>query len=564
VLVVASAGAIAGVLLLALATGGEGTRPGVLRGALACWLTLPYIGAGLVAWRRRPESRLGVLMVLAGFATFLNFLIWSSNDALFTIGVACQFLPPVLFLHVFLAFPSGRLEWRLERSVVTAAYLVAALTVPALLLGEESPRNVLAVIDRPGLAEALQRLQLVLVVALSLAGIGVLALRRRRTGRPLRAALGLLVDSFAVGLLMIALLLLAGLLRWSALQDPIRAATFLVVGLAPIVFLAGLHQARLGRASAAGLLVDLGVNPGAVDLQEAVARALRDPSARLAYWLSEFGSYADVDGREVDVDDLLGRSLTPILGDGTTVAVLIHDEGLDDEPELVTSVAAAAGMTIHNAQLQVELKARLEELRGSRIRILDAEQRERRRLERDLHDGAQQRLVALSLELSELEQAVTAGDELRSRLATARAEVAASLTDLRNLASGIHPATVTDHGLAVALESLATRATVPVEVIGATPDRLPPPVELAAYFLVSEGLANIAKHARASSAVVRLSRNETHLVVEVTDDGVGGAGSEGSGLRGLADRVETLGGRLQVWSPAGGGTRLRAEIPCAS
>jgi signal transduction histidine kinase len=563
VLLISSAGGVAGACLIALAyTGPEVTRPG-LSALLACWVTLPYIVAGLIAWRRRPESRLGVLMVTAGFATFINFLIWSSNDLLYTFGVAAQFLPPVLFLHVFLAFPSGRLEPGLDRAVVIAAYCAAALTVPVVALGADDPRDVLAAADAPAIANVLQVAQLSLVSALSLAGIALLIWRRRRTGRPLRASLGLLVDSFSLGLLMIAGLLLAGLFGWTGVQGPLRLGTFAVIGAAPIVFLAVLLQARLGRASAAQLLVDLGVNPGPAELQDAVARALRDPSARLVYKVAEYDSYADVDGRQTDLQLRPGRSITPVTRDGVPVAMVLHDSGLDDDPQLLSSVAAATGMAIQNAQLQVELRARLEELRGSRIRILQAEQSERRRLERDLHDGAQRRLVALSLELGRLGYQLADDPGLRARVDAASSEVAATLAELRDLAHGLHPAAVSDHGLAVALESLATHATVPVQVIGAPKVRLPEPVELAAFYLVCEGLTNVAKHACASSAVVELNREPAKLVVEITDDGRGGATTEhGAGLRGLADRVEALGGRLQVWSPLGQGTRVRAEIPC--
>jgi signal transduction histidine kinase len=284
---------------------------------------------------------------------------------------------------------------------------------------------------------------------------------------------------------------------------------------------------------------------------------------RLAYWLPEFDSYADVDGQKVELESSTGRSSTPVKRDDQTVAMLVHDSALEDEPRLLASVVSAIGMTIENAQLQVELRARLEELRGSRARILQAEQLERRRLERDLHDGAQQRLIALTLELGELGDRLDGDSEIRNGIDSARQEVTASLAELRDLAHGIHPAAVSDHGLAVALESVATRATVPVEVIGATPDRMPEPVELAAFFIVCEALTNIARHAEATSAVVELERNPGSLIVEVRDDGIGGASADtGSGLRGLADRVEALGGHLQVWSPVGRGTRLRAEIPC--
>jgi signal transduction histidine kinase len=549
--------------LIWLASSSDSLEQPVLSATLACWLVLPYVIAGLVAWRRRPDSRLGRLMVVAGFATAANFLVWASNDLLFTIGVACQFLPPVLFLHVFLAFPDGRLETRPERMVVAASYGVAALTLPALILGQEMPRNVFALADQPAIAEAFQKTQLVLVSALSLAGIVLLVRDRVRNGRPLRVALGFVVDSFALGLLMIAALLLAGFFELGQVQAPVRLATFAVVGTAPLVFLAAMLQARLSRASVAELLVDLGVKPDPAELQEAVARALRDPSVTLAYWLPEFDSYADVDGRQIELEQVPGRSSTPIIRDEMPVAMMLHDSALDDEPQLLASVAAAIGVTIQNAQLQVELRARLEELRGSRMRILEAERRERRRLERDLHDGAQQRLIALSLELGALGDRLAGEEDLAARIASAQQEVAASLAELRDLARGIHPAMVTDHGLAVAIESLATRASVPVEVIGATADRLPEPVELAAFYIVCEALANVAKHSQASSAVIRLDRRAESLLVEVTDDGIGGATEDnGSGLRGLADRVEAMGGRIQVWSPPDRGTRLRAEIPC--
>jgi signal transduction histidine kinase len=362
---------------------------------------------------------------------------------------------------------------------------------------------------------------------------------------------------------MLAWLYMVQVLGWVEWLPITRWATFAIIGVTPIVFLIALLQARLSRASVAELLVELGINSGPAELQEAVTRALKDPSATLAYWLPEFDCYADVDGQQIEITRMPGRSSTPIVRDDVPVAMLLHDSALHDEPRLLESVAAATAMVIQNAQLQVELRARLEELRGSRIRILEAEQRERRRLERDLHDGAQQRLIALSLELGELGDHLGGDSDLRVRIEAAQEEVTASLAELRDLAHGIHPAAVSDHGLAVALESAATRATVPVDVIGAIGDRLPEHVEMAAFFIVSEALSNISKHACASSAVVELERRPTALIVEVRDDGVGGASPDaGTGLRGLADRVEALGGHLQVWSLAGEGTRLRAEIPC--
>jgi signal transduction histidine kinase len=195
--------------------------------------------------------------------------------------------------------------------------------------------------------------------------------------------------------------------------------------------------------------------------------------------------------------------------------------------------------------------------------MIEAGQLERQRLERDLHDGAQQRLIALSLELGLLEERLRADPEIKGRLDQARDEIALSLEELRAVARGIHPAVVSGHGLAVALESLTVMATVPVRLSVELDERMPERLEVAAYYVVSESLANIAKHAGASSATVDVARTNGQVVVEIVDDGVGGADTErGSGLRGLADRVEGLGGRLRIWTPRGGGTRVRAEMPC--
>jgi signal transduction histidine kinase len=282
------------------------------------------------------------------------------------------------------------------------------------------------------------------------------------------------------------------------------------------------------------------------------------------YWLDEFGSYADVDGRAVSVAQPgLERAVTPIERDGRRVAALVHDSSVLEEPALLDAVSAAAGVALENAQLHVELRARLEEVRGSRARVIEAGQRERERLERDLHDGAQQRLVALALNLRLLERRLH-DPATRAQLGEAQREVELSLAELRDLAHGIHPAVVTGHGLAVALEQVAARAPVPVRLAVDVGGRLPEAVEVAAYYVVTESLANVAKHAGAAEATVSVCREDGLLTVEVVDDGVGGADSEGgTGLRGLADRVEALGGRLRVWTPHDGGTRVRAEIPCA-
>ncbi len=330
------------------------------------------------------------------------------------------------------------------------------------------------------------------------------------------------------------------------------------------MFLVALLSARLAQSAVGDLVLELRSEPAPADLRDSLAHALRDPSLELAYWLPDFGVYVDLDGRPVELPDLEGRATTLIERDGEHVAALIHDPAVEEEPELLHGVQAAAGIALENGRLHAELRARLEELRGSRARIVEAAQSERQLLERNLHDGAQQRLIALSLELSLLKGRMDGDSEARAGIDRARGEIASSLSELREIARGIHPAVVSGHGLAVALEQLAARAPFPVALEVEIDGRLPEPLEVAAYYVVSESLTNVAKHAQAKTARVAVIQDENELVLEIVDDGVGGADSErGSGLRGLADRVEALNGRLRVWTPRGGGTRVKAEIPCA-
>jgi signal transduction histidine kinase len=563
---IALAGCAAAGFAVVLALTSDHVREPEVQAALIVWVILAYVLAGVIAWWRRPGSRLGPLMIAAGFGTFISMLGWSNSDGLRTIGQTLDFLPPILFLHVFLAYPSGRLERRSERVIVAAAYVTGiGLGVVRMLLGGFGPNSVLKLTSEPGVADVVLRVQLVTSAALAVAGIGVLVARRRGTGRPLRRSRALLHDSFALALVMIAVLAMRHALGISGFET-IQRITFFVVGLAPLAFLVGLLQARLARSAVGELFLELRADPAPSDLRDALARALRDPSLRLAYWLPQFRSWADLDGRAMELpSDGSGQATTLIDRDGERVAALLHDPALRDEPELLDAVGAAAGIALENGRLHAELRARLEELKGSRARIVDAGQNERRRLERNLHDGAQQRLIALSLELSLLEERLDGDPEAIARLDQARREVATSLEELRDVARGIHPAVVSGHGLAVALEQLAARAAVPVRLNVELAGRLPERLEVAAFYLVSESLANVGKHANATSASVEVARTKGQVVVEVADDGIGGADTElGSGLRGLADRVEALEGQLRVWSPKGGGTRLRAEIPCAS
>jgi signal transduction histidine kinase len=561
----ALAGVAAASVAFAHALASEHVREPGLQAALMTWIMLPYIFGGLVAWRRRPDSRLGPLMVAAGFAMFCATLAWSNRALPYTIGQAFDLLPAVLFLHVFLAYPSGRLRRRAERMVVAAGYVIAfGLEVVGMALGGYGEDNLLKLTAQPDVAYTLLQAQLIALSAFALSGIAVLAARRRGAGRPLRRSVALMTDAFALALVMIAILFVLGASDGPGFET-VRRVTFFAIGLAPVAFLAGLLSARLARSAVAALVVELRAMPAPRDLRDALARALGDPSLTLAYWLPQYRSWADLHGRAIEPprpDD--GHATTLIERDGRRVAALIHDQSLRDEPQLLDAVSAAAGIALENGRLHADLEARLEELKGSRGRVIEAGQRERQRLEHNLHDGAQQRLVALSLELTLLERDLAEDPEASARLGHARRQIATSLDELRALAHGLHPAVVSGHGLAVALDSLAAEAPVPVKLDVRLDERLPEPIEVAAYYLVAESLANVGKHARAASATVAVAREDGDVVVEVVDDGVGGADTEaGSGLRGLADRVEALDGRLRVWTPHGGGTRVRAEIPCA-
>jgi signal transduction histidine kinase len=301
-------------------------------------------------------------------------------------------------------------------------------------------------------------------------------------------------------------------------------------------------------------------------VRDALARALRDDTLEIAFWLPDQKEYVDAAGRRVEIPGNGDRAVTKLDNDGEPVAALIHDPSLLNDPTLIDAAAAAARLSLENARLHAETRAQLAEVQASRARIVTAADEERRRIERDIHDGAQQRLVALGLQLrtAQRQLGLTGDAELDKLLDSTVRELQGAVDELRELARGVHPAILTEEGLGAALESLAARTPLPV-TLETFDDRLPQPVEATAYFVACEALANVGKHASASRATVLARRRDGRVDVIVEDDGVGGARTDdGSGLRGLVDRVEALGGRLTVDSRAGAGTRIVAEIPCES
>jgi signal transduction histidine kinase len=297
-------------------------------------------------------------------------------------------------------------------------------------------------------------------------------------------------------------------------------------------------------------------------MRERLARALGDPTLDVAYRLPD-DRYVGVDGRPIQLPERNRQALTTVTAGGEEIAVLIHDPALLDDPALVESVRATAGLVLENERLAAEVRSRLAEVRRSRERLVAATDAERRRIERNLHDGAQQRLVTLSVALAL--EASRADDATARVLARAQDEVELAVGELRELARGIHPTLLREEGLPTAVEALARRIPVPVTVQSTLRDRLPERVELAAYFVVSEALTNIVKHAAATRVTVTLTSGPTAFELTVGDDGVGGARvTPDSGLAGLRDRLEALDATLSIESERNAGTTVRAVFPCES
>jgi signal transduction histidine kinase len=447
-------------------------------------------------------------------------------------------------------------------------YAVALLLQPVWLLFDDlhglkcdgCPRNALLIEHVEPLAVGLGIATLTSVLVILVAVLVILIRRWRAASPPLRRVLApvYLASGATVAIVAIRTALdpftkvSVGVLEW------LSVLALLTV---PLAFLAGLLRSRLARSAVASLVVELGETPEPGRLRDALARALGDPSLEVGYWLRD-DSFVDADGNPVSLPAGSGRVATTVERSGLRVAALIHDESLSDHPELVDGVVAAAGLALENERLQAQLHARLEDLRRSRTRLVETADAERRRLERNLHDGAQQRLVALSMSLGLAQRRFADHEPTQELLEQTRSELAGALAELRELARGIHPAVLTERGLGPALDALAGRAHVPVDVRELPDQRLPAGVEAAAYYLVAETLTNVAKYAQASAATVRARVEDGHLLVEVADDGLGGAdASRGSGIKGLADRIDALDGQLEIDSPPGAGTRVIATIP---
>ena len=510
---------------------------------------LSFVGAGTVAWLRRPDNRTGMLMTITGLVWFGRDFDWLDTAFTTHADALATNLFIALVAHQLVVFPDGRASTRLQRTLVYSG------------LRAGDPR-------------------------LRVDDVGNSRERRCRCGRcggcggdpgSARAEMGSSQSpgaaspgtSSVAGPLVLAVVLAMLALDsggpWPGpVEDGLHWVALAFVAL-PLAFLAGLLRTQLHRVAVTDLIVQVSQPQTPGSLRDALARALGDPSLEIVYWLPEHDRYVDRMGQPIDAPARSSgnRAVTVIDHDGQRLAALLHDPQLLEEPDLVEAAAAAARLALQNARLQAELLARLDDVRSSRARIVAAGDAERRRIERDLHDGAQQRLLGIRLTLRLLHDPPAIGSGSHEQLLReVENELAGAIEDLRDLARGIHPAVLTDEGLSAALETLSRRAPAPVTLAALPDHRLPADVEAAAYFVAAEALANAAKHAAASAITLSVAPRDGRLVIDIIDDGVGGArASVGGGLAGLSDRVAALDGTMRLDSEPGTGTTLHVEIP---
>jgi signal transduction histidine kinase len=530
---------------------------------------LALVGAGLVTSFSRPAGRIGDLAVLAGLIWFAPVWVgWDKGPPLVrSLGMLAAGFTFPLLLHLVVAYPSGRLRGAAARTLVSAVYVEAALAAIGRALFRDPffdpdcwancTDNRFLLRSLPPLTRGIEVADHWFTAAAAAALVTLCAWRLRRDSGPARRALvPVALPAILLGAAVIAHTIA---LQRRPLEDP-SGPTFagiFVIGCAAVLLLAaGLVWAavriRVQHRAVAQIATSLGQAPPPGSLQAALAQAVGDPELQIAYWLPDYQHYVNANGRPVaEPVATPGRAITALVRDGHPIAVVSHTAAL---PDLVRELGAAVRLALDNERLQAEALAQLDQLQASRVRIVETGDAERRRLERDLHDGAQQRLLALSYDIRLARAQAQADDDPQtgSLLTQATDQAQAALGELRELAHGIYPAILTEAGLAAALATLADAAPLQVELRDTTQGRYPAAVETAAYFLVAEALGDAAGRG-ASHAAVSAVQDGARLVVTVQDDGTGRTSS----MVQLADRVGALEGRLAV-EP----TRLRAELPC--
>jgi signal transduction histidine kinase len=513
-----------------------------------------YLVTGVLAHAQAPDNRVGLLMVLVGIGWFAEDVQVSIHPVVHTVGLLLRSVASGFLVHLVLAFPNGTLRSTVDRAIVVAGYLtvlvITPLTVP--LMNTQTPNLWLVTDATEQLRVGFGIGQVVIAVAVVL----VLAHRWVVASRPARRVL---LPVYATGLTGAITSVVHPLINDRPVQFVLEGIEHAATLALPVAFLAGVWRVRLGRTAIGDLLLRLpGSSP--TQLRTLLARALGDPSLRVGYYRPAHDDYVDHDGLPL----LQGRQhLTVVERAGRRVAALIHDPAIREDRHVLAAVTAAAALELDNQRLAAEVRAQLVEVRASRARIVAAGDEQRRRVERDLHDGAQQQLVTVALTLRLAQQQVGDSDpKLTELLGRGVSGLEDALAELRELARGIHPAVLTEAGLLPALNALAGRSPIPVELRDSPVPELTPPVQATAYYVAAEAVTNALKHARATRIRIEVHHDPDGLHVIVTDDGIGGADmSAGTGLLGLRDRVSAVDGELIVYSPPGAGTTLHAVLP---
>jgi signal transduction histidine kinase len=543
------------------------------------------VGVACLIWWRRPGDRFGPLLALLGFAFGLSALTASSEPAAFTIGRLVVGALWVLLTYVFLSLPHGLIEDpRARRIPVAMAGATAAVWVPLLLFAErapaggpfvrcdgECPDNPFAVVDAASwVSDTVGAIGNALPLVGLLATAIVLALRVRRAGPLERRTL-------APPLLAMSGLLLAGtpysILRQAEVDGTVveafGAVSIVCTVALPWSLLLGMFRGRMFVGAAVQRLISRLGNerPTPSHVRAVLAETLQDPTLELAYWLPDRDCYVDSWGKLVEVPPAEPRrAATEVGSNGTRLAAMLHDPALNEHPDLLEAASAAAQLSLKNARLEAELRASIRDLRDSRARIASAADAERRRVERDIHDGAQQRLIALQVRLGLAAGLVEDHDDeaAAAMIAKLSGDAQSAIDELRELVHGIYPPLLIDRGLSEVLAVVARDAALPVAVDAEDIGRFAPETEAAVYFCCLEAVQNATKHAGDDAHVlISLHRQNGELAFEVTDDGRGfeRRGSLGDGLRNMRDRISAAGGELDIVSARGRGTRVSGHLP---
>ncbi len=542
------------------------TEDGFLSSSIALtvmfWL---YTGVGLLVWWGRPSNAMGFLIVLGGAALALANFETATSSVLVVVGAAFATSVLAVTVHLLLAFPTGRLRAPAARVVTAAGYVVSlGLQIPLYVYGNDRVGPVTP--DSLHIAAVAQEVQSWSGLAVMAATVVIMIARVRLASPPVRKVIAPLYGygAFAVIFVPLGARLLRGV---GAGSDVISIVQLTLLAGIPVVIAVSLFTGRFART---GELTELGswLNANSAgrpaELADALARTLGDPSLRILFRDAGDDRYLDADGATVEAPaPESGRALSEIRIDRRHVGALEYDAELVDDPQMVRKAGDIVALAVDRERLTAELRAAELALRRSRARVVDATDRERRRIATDLHDGIQARLVLLAVDAQRL--AGTLQGSTREQAITLRKEIDRTAADLRALVRGVMPSARIERGRVAAGEDLTDRLPMPVVLDVDVPDgSVEGPIESVAYFVVAEAVSNAVKHSGARRATVRLRRGEDALLVEISDDGAGDATltGTGSGLRSLADRVDAVGGIFRIDSAPGTGTRLRVELPC--